>query len=118
MGKYEYKYNYSDWYLQIQIQIQVLSHQKNKIDMFIYMKAIKVWQLMQMCAIKYHLCCLVYKKIEIVWFHFFLWIQIKIYSDWQKKGRLQIQIYLVWIKRENTNTNIFGMTKKGKYKYK
>ena len=49
MGEYEYEYNYLDWYSRIQIQ----SHPKlKKIDIFMDMKAIKVWHLMHICAIK------------------------------------------------------------------
>ena len=40
----------------------------------------------------------------MIWFIIFFWrIQIRIYSGWQKKA--------------NMNTNIFGLNKKGKYKY-
>ena len=106
-----------DWYSQIWMRMGVLSHQRKKIDTFIDMKSIKVWQVMHLCAIKYNLWRLVYKieNIQNVWLSLllFLKISIRIYSGWQK-GQIWTQIYSVWIKMANKNRNIFWLTKKGK----
>ena len=42
---------------------------------------------------------------------FFVQRKIQIYSGWQK-GLIQIQIFLVWIKKANMDTNVFGLTKR------
>ena len=64
---------------------------------------------------------LVYDKFwkkSIIWFNYFFYEHNYKYIWDDKRVRIQIGIYLVWIKRANTNTTIFGLTKKGKYKFK
>ena len=71
-------------------------------------KAIKVCKLMHICAIIYTLWCSVYnnKKNIYIWFNLIFFCQKQVWT------------YLGWQKRANTNTNIFGLNKKGEYKYK
>ena len=100
----------------MRIQIQTLSHSEyKKIDMFMDIKAIKVC-FRHTCAIIYNLWCPVWKKPKkkptMILFN--IWWKIQIYFGWEKKGNYK-HIRLKW---GNTNTNIFGLTKKGEDKYK
>ena len=103
------------------ILIHILSHSKWRKNIFVFgYNSFKC--MLIICAIIWKFWCFVYnnKNVQyfIILFIFFFKYEYKhIWVD--KKGRIPTQIYLVWRrKKANTNTNIFGMTKKGKSKYK
>ena len=81
-------------------------HNQNKnktIDLFMDIKAIKACKLMHIWAIIYNLWCLVYKSKKIqyfmIWFNIFLMNTNTNIFGLTKKGQIQIKIYLVWRKK-------------------
>ena len=59
------------------------------------------------------------KIIRFVYSILFFFYNYKYKYIWSPSLRqIWIPTYLGWLKRENTNINIFGLTKKGQYKYK